>query len=139
MDGELLKFKTRCHAHGWKCTRQRYAVYRVIQNNAGHPSADEVCMSLKETYPDLSRDSVYRILNDLAAAGIIGRMNFTEPVRFDGNPARHDHFFCCECGAIQDFNTALNACMLTGNWGRIHTFEVRATGLCEKCLKKLEE
>lgn len=132
---QLETFRQICRRRGWKCTGQRFAVYRFMDRNPLHPTTDMVREALLDAYPGISRDSVYRILNDLAECGVIARMPQTDPVRFDGNPARNDHFFCRRCGRVLDFTADIPRSALPEAAGRLEKFEVRAYGLCKDCLE----
>lgn len=136
MDDMRRKFEEVCRELGWKFTRRRYAVYRLMAGNTEHPTADAVREKLLADYPSINRDSVFRILNDFAQAGLITRMEFTDPVRFDGNVRRHDHFFCRRCGKVADFDAWVPSDGFPAEAGEIHSVEVRAVGLCRNCAKE---
>ena len=78
-------FRQRSQQLGWKFTNQRYSIYRCMVGNKNHPTADEVKKMLEKEYPNISRDSVFRILNDFVSVGLIGKLEFSSPIRFDGN------------------------------------------------------
>lgn len=132
----LEQFRDICRMRGWKFTSQRFAVYCHMHGNAAHPTADMVRHALLPDYPGISRDSVFRILNNLAESGVIVRMPQTDPVRFDGNPGRHDHFFCLHCGRIVDFKVEIPVAALPETVGELHGLALRADGLCRDCLSR---
>ena len=74
-------FRQRSQQLGWKFTNQRYSIYRCMVGNKNHPTADEVKKMLEKEYPNISRDSVFRILNDFVSVGLIGKLEFSSPLR----------------------------------------------------------
>ena len=133
------EFQRICRNVGLKVTTPRFAAYRFLKDNAEHPIVDRVWEAIKEELPSVSRESVYRILNDFVSHGIIGALERPGAVaQYDSNPNRHDHFFCVRCGKIFDFDVgaALEAVEERASaLGRIHRVEARVQGVCYVCLK----
>jgi Fur family peroxide stress response transcriptional regulator len=127
-------FQEICQKTGWKCTAQRLAVFDVIHENYSHPGVDEVWMQVKTTLPSVTRESIYRILNEFSAHGIIRRLDHIESARYDGQVGPHGHFLCTQCGDIQDFplSDAVPVPKDTIS-GDIEHLELRLTGVCGRC------
>ncbi|MBN1858583.1 transcriptional repressor, partial [Candidatus Bipolaricaulota bacterium] len=73
----------------------------------------------------------------------IGRVHATgERVRFDGNPARHHHFICTECGEIIDFaSEALDELELPEELEKLGTIasrQLQVLGVCRDCARRKE-
>ena len=92
------EFSKICRDAGWKCTSQRLAVYDFLADNLSHPDVDTVWAAVRSTQPAITRESVYRILNEFAAKGIIRRMDHIDSARYDSRTGAHGHFICEKCG-----------------------------------------
>lgn len=94
---------TRLKDHGIRPTAQRLAIAEFVLHTNAHPSADEVWDAVRESFPMLSRATVYNTLNLFAAHGLLHPLVVTEGrVVFDANIARHHHFIDDETGEIAD-------------------------------------
>ena len=127
-----------CKRCGWKCTPQRLAVYDCIHENRMHPDVDTIWMEVKAFLPTVTRESVYRILNEFAGHGLIWRLDNISGARYDSNPEPHGHFICENCGAIADFSLSGVPETFVGDSkipGVVKHMEVRFTGLCPECSK----
>ena len=130
------RFLEICRKVGWKCTCQRLAVYDFLYNNQTHPDVDDVWRSVRSTLPAITRESVYRILNELSTNAIICRIDHIESARYDSRTNPHGHFICEGCGMISDFDLQAGEHFpqVTVS-GKIHHMEFRMVGLCENCMK----
>lgn len=54
---------------GYRVTRPRLVVYRVLRNLRGHRSADDVYAALRKSGSAIPRQSVYNAIEALHAAG----------------------------------------------------------------------
>ncbi len=139
-DELLQEFRNVCKKLGWKLTSLRFAVYCFLKDNKEHPIVDAVWAAVKRETPAVSRESVYRILNDFAEKGLIAVLDRADVVaRYDSNPKRHDHFFCERCGRVFDFEVVdLEKLVkpLVDKTGRIDYVEARVRGVCRDCLNK---
>lgn len=136
ISGEDTYFTTVCREQGWKRTVQRRAVWDYLCGNREHPSVEMVWRRVKDRLPDVSLDSIYRILDDFAEVGIIRRLDGAKVVRYDSDTAPHEHFICIECGRIYDFayvdqDSILSLC---NSFGVVHKMEVTVRGTCKTCL-----
>ncbi len=127
-------FKEICRANHWRSTPQRLAIYGFVCDNLTHPGVDEVWEEVKQSLPAVTRESVYRILNEFAQAGIIQRLDHIASARYDSQTAPHGHFICEGCGEITDFSfpdgTALPVHPAAGS---VRHIELRISGICDKC------
>ncbi len=86
-------------------SKKREALLHELQETHCHPSAEWLFQRLKPTYPDLSLGTVYRNLAFFQEQGEIrsvGVVNGQE--RFDADTSNHCHFYCENCGAIEDLH-----------------------------------
>ena len=123
-----------CRHFKWKCTPQRLAVYECVRHDHCHPDVDSVWAAVRSKLPTVTRESVYRILNEFAAHNLIWRLDHVSSARYDSNTMPHGHFICENCGSIADFALDDNLAAFAGNVpGLVRHMEIRFTGLCEKC------
>lgn len=127
-----------CAKNGCRCTPQRLAVYRYICGNRNHPDVDTIWNDLKKEMPFITRESVFRILNELSQMGIIYRMDKIVNAHFDGSADSHGHFICESCGAIRDFETPACFSMIPEDCHfQVNHVEVRVSGLCPECAARV--
>ncbi len=130
------QFRKICRKIGWKCTAQRLAVFAFIHDNYTHPNVDGVWKTIQKTLPSVTRESIYRILNEFASHGIVHRLDPMDSARYDGQVGPHGHFLCTQCGDIQDFplSKAISVPKQAG-FGEVEHLELRLTGICRRCRK----
>lgn len=127
------KFKEICVANGWKCTSQRLAVYNFVCDNLDHPKVDETWEEVKQLLPSVTRESVYRIMNEFAEAGILRRLDKLDSARYDSQTHPHGHFICDRCGEITDFALSHEITLPDKMAGEARHIELRISGICQKC------
>jgi Fe2+ or Zn2+ uptake regulation protein len=125
---------------GLRVTRGRLAVLEVLDGHP-HSSAEKVVAEVRCLLPEVSIQSVYNVLNDLTAQGMLRR--FTPPhsaalyeTRVNDN---HHHAICTGCGRIEDVECAVGhaPCLTPSeNHGmEIQIADVLYQGICEDCRK----
>ena len=134
-------FRDTFERRGLRITPQRTEVFREVARADGHPDADAVLKRVRRRLPNVSLDTVYRILYRLEDEGLISRVPISsDRLRFDGNADHHHHFVCAECGMIRDFTSedvdALGVPDEVRGWGRIDTRHMQIRGVCRDCLRK---
>jgi Fur family transcriptional regulator, ferric uptake regulator len=84
-------------------TRQRQVILEELRKLTSHPTAVELYEVTRRRIPKISLGTVYRNLELLARGGRIQKLTFgNAEARFDGNPARHCHIRCVQCGRVDD-------------------------------------
>lgn len=127
-------FATLCRKNGWRCTPQRQAVYEFVNGNLSHPDVDTVWEQVKKRIPSITRESVYRLLNEFTQKGILHRLDNVPSARYDSQTAPHGHFICEACAQIQDFKIPADFPMPTkAAKGTVRHIELRFSGICGKC------
>ncbi|MZP28822.1 transcriptional repressor [Heliobacterium undosum] len=133
---DLLKEK------GYKFTPQRRAVIGALIDAKEPLSVKEMVDRLREDYPDMSADTVYRNLKVLCDLGVVSLISQQgkEGARYelDGRP-HHHHLVCVSCGK----SVCLPYCPMEERAEELarrehfqvlgHTFEV--FGYCRDCQK----
>jgi Fur family ferric uptake transcriptional regulator len=92
---------------GLKVTLPRIKILQILENNVErHMTAEDIYQSLRDADEDVGIATVYRVLTQFEAAGLIERHNF------DSGPAvyeldrgeHHDHMVCTETGKVIEFH-----------------------------------
>ena len=134
--GDDVAFSSICRERNWKRTSQRRAVFNYLCGNREHPTVETVWRGVQTVLPDVSLDSVYRILDDFSDTGLVKRLEGAKVIRYDADTGSHEHFICSECGRMHDF-AYLNAdqvAEMCGSFGRVDSVELTVHGLCRDCL-----
>ncbi|MGZ4769144.1 MAG: Fur family transcriptional regulator [Ilumatobacteraceae bacterium] len=119
-----------------KVTPQRQLLFRLLHDNAAHPSADSLYAQASELMPGISLRTVYQTLNDLAAMGELQHVTVgSGPARFGPNTDDHHHAVCDRCGDVADvYVTNLTALEVEGLRGfRPTSARLVFSGTCERC------
>ena len=91
---------------GLKVTLPRMKILEILEaRRDAHLSAEDVYRALLEAGEDIGLATVYRVLTQFEAAGLVERHNFEgNQAVFELNQGQHhDHMVCVECGRIQEF------------------------------------
>ena len=92
VDLTMEEFPAFCLEKGMKCTAQRMAMFSAFRERRRHPSVDEIWGLVKRTLPTVTRDSVYRILNEFSGHGLLARLDALSAARYDTCTEPHAHF-----------------------------------------------
>lgn len=135
---KLTEFETLCRRQGLPLTAQRRAVLRALAQRSDHPTADQLYEEVRQTLPDISRTTVYRVLDTLLRVGIVNRVSHPgSAVRFDALTHRHHHLFCVSCGSLTDLTVpeldTLPSPDTKGKGFEIHDFSIHFSGICASC------
>lgn len=91
---------------GLKATPPRLRILQLLRSGPRrHWSADDVYRELTGAGEDVGLATVYRVLTQLAQAGIVRRSQFDAAkavFEIEDGP-HHDHLVCVRCGAVQEF------------------------------------
>ena len=83
-------------------SHQRELILREVLKRTDHPTAEQICTSLRAECPRLSLGTVYRDLNTLVEIGKIRRVSIPgEADRFDGQTECHQHLWCTKCHQVE--------------------------------------
>ena len=91
---------------GLKVTLPRIKILEVLENsNQIHLSAEDIYKELLESEDEIGLATIYRVLTQFEAAGIVNRHHFeTGQALFELNRGNHhDHLICVKCGKIVEF------------------------------------
>lgn len=131
-------FAAICRNQGWKRTAQRRAVWNCLCGNREHPTVETIWRMVRQALPDVSLDSVYRILDDFSMIGVIRKLEGSRVLRYDSDTAPHEHFVCSSCDRIFDFAYVDQdrVSSLCQEFGVAEAVELTVRGVCRHCLQK---
>jgi Fe2+ or Zn2+ uptake regulation protein len=125
-------------ANGRKITAQRQCIFRAIEGDETHPSAERVYERVRTEMPNVSLKTVYQTLHDLADLGQISALDLgTGSARFDPNvESDHHHVVCRSCGKVRDIDADFPELHVPD--GAVAGFDVLSAevifrGLCDEC------
>ena len=91
---------------GLKVTLPRLKILEILERNQQrHLSAEDVYKILLKNDEEIGLATVYRVLTQFEAAGLVQRQNFegsTSVFELDRG-THHDHVGCVECGHVEEF------------------------------------
>jgi Fur family peroxide stress response transcriptional regulator len=137
----LKRLEEICRAEGLPLTNQRRTVLEVLLQRSDHPTADQIFEAVRERSPQISRRTVYRVLDTLAELGLIRRAQHPgATARFDGKTRRHHHLVCMRCNRIVDLESPrwddISLPKGKPQGFEICDFSVQLMGTCPDCRKE---
>ena len=128
---------------GLKATLPRIKILDILEKaEPRHMSAEDVYKSLLESGDDVGIATVYRVLTQFEAAGLVFRHNFEGGHSvFELNEGEHhDHILCIKCGKVDEFFDAYIE-MRQKEIAKAHGYEMTdhtltIHGVCPACQKK---
>jgi len=124
--------------NGRKITAQRQCIFRALEDDVTHPSAERVHEKVRRDMPNVSLKTVYKTLNELAELGAISVLDVgTGSVRFDPNvETTHHHLVCRSCGKVRDLAADfpdLTVSRRAAQGFAVDSAEVVFRGRCDEC------
>ncbi|MBL0226869.1 MAG: transcriptional repressor [Geobacteraceae bacterium] len=124
-----------------KVTPRRQEIMNCLGREQSYLSADEVWERIKPRLGSIGLPTVYRILDELAEAGVITRIFLSDRKQnyfLCANQEGHHHHFVCEsCRRVED----VEQCGLEGvsrdiarrSGGRVTSHILQINGICGSC------
>lgn len=124
-----------------RMTNQREIILRELKKSKAHLSADELYDIVKKIMPRISLATVYRNLEILSEAGLIGKLEISgRQKRFDFDVSNHDHIYCVVCHRVDNLKIerkSVDSEQLGAGVGySITGYRVEIIGICPECQKK---
>jgi Fur family ferric uptake transcriptional regulator len=91
---------------GLKVTLPRLKILEILESGTTrHLSAEDIYKILLESNQDIGLATVYRVLTQFEAAGLVTRHHFEDGMAvFELNHGtHHDHIVCIDCGRVEEF------------------------------------
>lgn len=134
----MLDFAGQLRIAGLRVTRPRVTVLEAVH---AHPHADTETIfgAVRGGLPEVSRQTVYDVLNALAAVGLVRRIQPSGSVaRYESRVGdNHHHVVCRSCGVIADVDCAVGEapCLTASddNGFVLDEAEVIYWGVCPDC------
>jgi Fur family ferric uptake transcriptional regulator len=127
---------------GLKVTIPRLKILELLETSRlRHMSAEDVYKSLLEQGEDVGLATVYRVLTQFEAAGIVERHHFEggHSVFELKDTAHHDHIVCTACGKVVEFKDEIieerQRQMATQLGFSLTDHSLYLYGMCADCLK----
>ena len=125
-----------------RMTNQREIILRELKKSKRHLAADELYDIVKKVMPRISLATVYRNLEILSEAGLIGKLEISgRQKRFDFDVSDHDHIYCVVCHRVDNLSIerkSVNSEQLAAARAgyTITGYRVEIVGICPDCQKK---
>ena len=124
-----------------RMTNQREIILRELQKSKQHLTADELYDIVRKVMPRISLATVYRNLEILSGAGVIGKLEMSgRQKRFDFDPSDHDHIYCAVCHRVDNLNIERTGDIVGDNEaveGYVVTgYRLEIIGICKTCQNK---
>jgi Fur family peroxide stress response transcriptional regulator len=125
-------------ANGMKITPQRLMIFRCLEGNTSHPSAEEIYKKVKEVYPTVSFTTIYKTLETLRDLGEIAELTLDEERKhYDPNTETHHHIICSVCKKIldifDDFSSLIKVPNAVKKDYTVDGFQISFYGTCKEC------
>jgi len=91
---------------GLKVTLPRLKILEILESGSRrHMSAEDIYKVLLDANQDIGLATVYRVLTQFEAAGLVARHHFEDGMAvFELNHGmHHDHIVCIDCGRVEEF------------------------------------
>ncbi len=90
---------------GYKLTPSRLAIIEVLETHPEHLSHTQILEDGQKIYPQLSRATVYRMMELLVELHLIRPLYLNDPTqRFVSATGGHHHLICTHCGTTVEFD-----------------------------------
>jgi Fe2+ or Zn2+ uptake regulation protein len=124
--------------HGLRATRQRIAALRLLRRLKSHPTSAELHARLLREHENLSRKTVYEILDALVQTGLAFRVTAVgEPYRYEARPEPHYHATCRLCGRLYDVPASADSRIRRRanlpEGFHVEKIDVTIRGVCHRC------
>lgn len=127
---------------GLKVTLPRVKILEILENNLAsekHMTAEQVYKALLDEGEEIGLATVYRVLTQFEAAGLVKRHHFEggNSVFEFNRGIHHDHMVCVKCGKVDEFrdevveNQQIEISKRLGYELTDHSFYLY--GLCSNC------
>ncbi|KAB2831915.1 MAG: transcriptional repressor [Candidatus Brocadia sp.] len=134
----IEKLTKKLRNHGMKITPQRLMIFKVLENNTSHPSAENVYKRVKRIYPSVSFTTIYKTLETLRKLGEVREFVIDDDRKhYDPNTNLHHHVVCSSCKRIldvfEDFSPYVKLPDAVKKDYTVSGFQIFFHGICKEC------
>ncbi|WP_281354831.1 Fur family transcriptional regulator [Salinicoccus hispanicus] len=134
----MNQYKDKLKENSLKITQKRMRMIELFLDENRYLSAKDVQELLKEEYPDISYDTIYRNLYTLKDIDVLEQTTLSGEMHYkiSCTTHHHHHFICDECGVTR----VIHYCPVQ-KWEdelddvEIKNHKVELYGLCGECKK----
>jgi Fur family peroxide stress response transcriptional regulator len=117
---------------------QREKIKEIVLESNGHFSVDQIFTFTKESFPKISRATVYRNLHHLEKGKHIMSMIAKDQIHYEKAQKPHHHFICNKCELIENLHSpsveVCTGCIKNTLAHQIDSVLTTIYGICEGCL-----
>lgn len=134
----IEKLTKKLRSQGMKITPQRLMIFKVLENNTAHPSAENVYKRVKRICPSVSFTTIYKTLETLRELGEVREFVIDDDRKhYDPNTNLHHHVICSSCKKIldvfEDFSHHVKLPEPIKKDYTISGFQIFFHGICSGC------
>lgn len=120
-------------------TVQKDIVYKTVSRMSNHPTADMIYENIKKEYGNISKATVYRILNHFVGQDEIRCVKVPNGAdRYECVRKEHGHIRCIQCGELADVALPVGQELMDRVQKATDIEVIRChfmfDGICEKCI-----
>lgn len=134
--------RTDLHDKGLKVTTPRLRILHMLEDSKQHLRAEDIYQVLRTDGDEVGLATVYRVLAQFEAAGIVKKHHFAEghAVFEMDRGAHHDHLMCVKCNKVEEFvDSEIEARQesIAKRFGyEITDHSLYLYGICQNCQKQ---
>ncbi len=140
-----IKFRDYLKNKGLSCTSARMNILHAVYTIRGHFCVEDAFLYLNDAKKNVSRATIYRIINLLVDGGFISEItiyNGRALYEWSLGKEPHNHLVCITCGKIievhnQRFENLTKEVLNKNGFYPVNS-RITIKGYCNKCLKKEE-
>jgi len=123
---------------GTRVTTARRLLLTVLLNSTGHPTVEELLISVRAMAPDVHESTVYRNLEELERLGVVVHTHLGHGAATYHLAANaHGHLVCENCGstieAAADLFDGLTEAARTRHGFQLRPYHFAVLGICDSC------
>ncbi len=127
------------HSRGLKCTPQRQAVLKVLQDSKSYLSINRIHQNVKELLPETGLATVYRSLETLEELNLVVKVHLEDGCHsYAVAPEGHRHpIVCTDCNSVIEYTECpmedLSKKISKDTGIQINTHFLQLFGKCKEC------
>lgn len=127
-----------CRNNALPLTVQRRVVLEALAPRDDHPTADQIFVGVRAVTPEISRTTVYRVLEAFVRVGVARKVCHPgAAARYEIQQDRHHHLVCLACGRMTDLEDPrldqLPFPDAAAHGFQLSDYSIQFRGLCASC------